>query len=753
MISLSAQPNPVAVSSFFSRWPFPKTSTPTGRLFPSDNDKAAESGFRKKKDQYCHHNAYMSAPAEPVCDTPRHRTPASGAVSDTIRQAVALVTKAYAQSKVLDVVNIFEDPSIYAYDAITSVALNGEVLYEGAPIAGDAVGHEIIDRIARADPTLYPRTLRVNGRASSPNESGSYEIFVRSWLASALCGDDVAHCALAIAAMLGKPEWKIFVDTATNLRAGKTCPRLAQLARVIAAAQEVGRDTSLDLACDGVILCDLLCALEATHDVCAGGDKGDASNNAFELVVTADECGAGAVCIGSNAWRLGKTTGDKTVAPHGAVMTTRDVAHALAGARADPTGDDMMSVYDKNGKRVARLPEVDSLVEHLIEGASLDACDEHRRALDLVLPLLYGPAGRRLRLVAQIADASITVAPTTPAGLDALAYLASLEETLRDQDVARLRRHIGAHWDEARSGNTILLEGVTFSADARGMWRDLYGRTVSWDTFVQTARARGKSVAPAVSAPLSWHRMADIEPRVAHRDPRYVTDMAYGLCREALQGDARATDWLRILSIASPEWAVLNETVAGVVAWVKAGCHTAEAEPQWSEPLIDWVLDVAPHEDLAARFEGVREAFDALTVGVITAKGHECMTCSAFDSAAGYCRFDTCKCASIYKEDPEARAACAWKNKHRILVDERSASPYYVDTYIGAVTRCLTRTPLRVDGRQILAVETFCPLLGDAAAGIEALVRALYTCGPVRTRAIEPAQLVLAERALSTPPA
>ncbi|AVK76371.1 hypothetical protein pneo_cds_764 [Pandoravirus neocaledonia] len=695
----------------------------------------------------------MSAPAEPVCDALRHHPPASGTVSDTIRQAVALMTKAHAQSKVLDVVNILANPSIYANDAITSIALNGEVLYEGAPISSDTVAREIIDRIAQADPTLYSRTLCVNGRASSPNEFGSYEIFVRSWLASALCGDDVAHCALAIAAMVGKPEWKIFADTATNLRTGRTCPRLARLARVIAATQEVGQDTPLDVACDGVILCDLLCALEATHDVCASGDKGDAGNNSFGLVITADECGAGAVCIWSNAWRLGKTTGDKTVVPDGAVMTTRDVAHALADARANPTGDDMMSVYDKNGKEVARLPEVGSFVEDLIEGASLDACDEHRRALYLMLPLLYGPAARRLRLVAQIADANITVAPTTPVDFDALAYLASLEEALRDQDVAWLRRHIGAHWDEARSGNTILLEGITFAADARGVWRDLYGRTVSWDTFVQTARARGESVAPAVSEPLSWHRMADIESRVAHRDPRYVADMAYGLCCEALRGDTRATDWLRVLSIASPEWAMLNETVAGVVAWVDAECHTADAEPQWSEPLIDWVLDVAPHEDLGARFDGMREAFDTLTMGVITAKGHECMTCVAFDSAAGHWQFDICRCASIYKEDPQRRAACVWKNKHRILVNEKGASPYYVDTYIGAVTRCLTRTPLRVDGRHILAVETFCPLLGDNAHGVEALVRALYTCEPVRTRVIEPAQLVLAERALSTPPA
>lgn len=685
-----------------------------------------------------------SAPAKPI---PDHAVPLSSSASDIIRQAVALVTEAYAECRTRNVMGILARPSIYADDPITSIALNGEVLYTGAPIAGDAIDHDIVDRIARADRALYPKTLRINGHTPPFDKFSSHEIYGESWLASALRGNDAAHCALVIAAMVGRPEWKAFADTATNVRTGKTCPRLARLARVVADAREVGGNVPLGVACDGILLCDLLCALEVVQAI---GD--DDSSNSFKLVITADECGAGAVCIGPNAWRLGETTADKTVAPCGdAVMTTRDVAQALARARANPSGADMMSAYDKNGTRIARLLTLDSLAEDVLKGASLDTCNEHRQALDLVLPLGYSTAGRRLRFIAQIMDANTTnTPPATLPGIEALAQLAGLEETLRDQDVARLRHHLGAHWDEAGSGHMILSEDGTFAADARGVWRDLYGRVVSWDAFARSTHAARKSVAPAVSAPLSWHRMPDVKAHMAHRGPCYAADMAYGLCREALRGDARATDWLRVLSVASPEWAMLSETVARVIAWVDAGCRSPSAEPQWSEPLIDWVLDVAPHEDAGARFDGVREAFDALTIGVLTTKGHKCMACAAFDDAAGRWHYGVCVCASVPKGDSQVRAACAWKTNDRILVNEDAALPYYVDTYIGAAARCLTRTPLRIDGRHILAVETFCPLLGGDAQGVEALVRALYTCEPVRTKVIEPAQLALAERALPT---
>lgn len=697
----------------------------------------------------------MSAPIESVPYAPRDKTVASDAASDIIRQAVDLVSEAYAECKTLRVASILKCPSVYAHDAITSIALNGEVLYAGAPVTGGAVDCDIVDRIARADPDLYPKTLRINCRAPPLGKFLPHEIYGEPWLANALHGDDVAHCALLIAAMVGKPEWKMFADTATNLRTGKACPRLTKLERVVADAKDIGESgVPLGVACDGVLLGDLLCALEATQATCDCGSDSEkeGADHSFKLVITADECGAGAVCLGPNAWRLGETTADKTVSPGGAVMTTRDVARALAAKRAHPSGADMMSAYDKNGTRIARLLTLDGLVEDVLDGASLDGCDEHRQALSLVLPFVYSLTGRRLRLIAGIVDANTIDAPAAPPNVEATVSLASLEETLRGQDVAWLRRHLGAHWDEARSGHTIMAKGDTFAADACGVWRDFYGRVVGWDAFARLAHAGRGSVAPAVSTPVSWHRMPDIKTHVAHRDPCYAVDMAYGLCRDALQGDACAIDWLRVLSATSPEWAMLDETVARVIGWIDAGCQAPSAEPQWSEPLIDWVLDVAPHQDLGARFDVVREAFDALTRGVLVAKGHECRTCAAFDGDAGAWHYDVCKCASISKDDPRARVACAWKTNSRILIDENTALPYYVDTYVGAAARCLTRTPLCTDGRHMLAVETFCPLLGGDARGVEALVRALYTCEPVRTKIIVPAQLALAERALPTLP-
>lgn len=684
---------------------------------------------------------------------PRDKIVASGAASDILRQAVAIVTDVCPKRRTHNVMRILARPSIYVGgDSIMSIALNGEMLYTGAPVTAHTIDPDIIDRIARADPDLYPKTLRINGRTPPFDKFLSYEIDRESWLVSALHGNDAAHCALVISAMIGKPEWKMFADTATNLRTGKTCPRLAHLARIVADAQEVDAGVPFGVACDGVLLGDLLCALESTRATCVVGDGGsgerDDSSNSFKLVIAADECKAGAVCIGPDAWRLGEVTAGKTVVPGGAVMTTRDVARALARARTNRSGADMMSAYDENGKRIARLLTIDSLVEDVLKGASLDACDEHRQALDLVLPLVYSPTGQRLRSIAEIIDTNTTSAPMAPPGVEALAQLTSLEETLRGQDVAWLRRHLGTHWDEARSGHTIMAKGDTFAADACGVWRDFYGRVVGWDAFARLTHAGRKSVAPAVSTPVSWHRMPDIKTHVAHRDPCYAVAMAYGLCRDALQGDACAIDWLRVLSAASPEWAMLDETVARVIGWIGAGCQAPSAEPQWSEPLIDWVLDVAPHQDLGTRFDVVREAFDALTRGALVAKGHECMTCAAFDGDAGAWHYDVCKRASISKDDPRARVACAWKTNSRILIDENTALPYYVDTYVGAATRCLTRTPLCTDGRHILAVETFCPLLGGDARGVEALVRALYTCEPVRTKIIVPAQLALAERAL-----
>ncbi|AVK77408.1 hypothetical protein pmac_cds_720 [Pandoravirus macleodensis] len=695
----------------------------------------------------------MSASPKPIPGVPRHQAATPVHASGLIRRAAVLVAEAYAECKLCYVMSILMSPSIYADDPITNIALDGEVLYEGAPIMAGALDYDIVDRIAQTDKSLYSKTLRINGRTPPLGKFLSHEIYAETWLATALQGNDAAHCALMISAMVGKPEWKVFADTATNLRTGKTCSRLAHLARIVADAKEVGDDVPFGVACDGVILCDLLCALEATQairpSVDDNSEKKD-TNNSFKLVVTADECKAGAVCIRPNAWRLGETTGNKTVVPDGAVMTTRNVALALARARANPSGADMMSAYDENGVRIARLLTVDSLVGDVLEGASLDACDEHRRALDLVLTLLCGPTARGLRLITKIIDANTADAPTTLPDAEALVSLASLEESLRDQDVVSLRRHLGAHWDEARSGYMILSESGTFSADARGVWRDLYGRVVCWDAFAHLAHARRKNVAPAVSTSLSWHRMPDVKSHVAHRDPRYAADLAYGLCHKALQGDTHAIDWLHALSATSLEWAMLKETVAGVIAWIDSGCQSTGTPELWAEPLIDWVLNVAPHEDINTHFDGVRETFDALTIGVLNAKGHKCMPCATVDAATGHWRYGVCTCASFPKDDAQLRTVCAWKTNDLILVNEDSASPYYVDTYIGAATRCLTHTPLHVDGRHILAVETFCPLLGNDAQGVEALVRALYTCTPIRTRVIEPAQLALAERALSS---
>nr|UDO47153.1 hypothetical protein [Pandoravirus massiliensis] len=705
--------------------------------------------------------AAVSATAlpEPALFAVGHSTVGSDYVSQTIHRAAELVTQAYADCKTRYVKKFLACPFARAADGITDISLDDKVLYAGEPITAKDISHDIIDCIAQQDTALSQKLLRVNGRRILFNRKFGglcYETYGGPWLHSALRGDDAAHCALIIAATVGKPEWALFANTATNLRTGQTCPRIARLARILTDVREDDYDdeTSLEVACDAAVLCDILCSLRTTATA-ASGNAVEIADDSPKLVIVADECGAGAVCIGPDAWRFGRARRDKTVVDTGAVMTTRGVAWALAKARACPSGADTMNVYDDRGSRIARLPSVGQLLHDEIDGAALDASPKHRRALDLARSLMRGLVERCTHMAAMVVDAHGSDAYVPLSNDSAVRSLDDLRHMLQCEDIARLRRCLGTLWDMPGVGCAILAQGATYTADDHGIWHDTRGRVVSWDEFARSTQTCYNSVAPTLSSPMSWYRMPDVKSRRAHRNPCHAPDLAYGLCRDALGGDARAANWLRVLSITSPKWATIHSTIGNVASWIAAGCPSTSSDDGgslWSEPLIDWVLDVPVHGDIGEHFDTAQEAFNAAAVDALVSKGHSCAPCATLDNPTDRYRYGICACASIRKGDTHKQAICSWKTNWRMLVDKRTEAPYYVDTYLGATARCLTRTPLQVDGRQILAVETFCPLLGDVAAGIEALVRALYTCEPVRTRVIAPMQLALAERTVPLSP-
>ncbi|AGO82337.2 hypothetical protein pdul_cds_328 [Pandoravirus dulcis] len=671
------------------------------------------------------------------------------AVSAVIGEAVALVAQAYADCKTHYIaLGVMWRSSMYRDDPIASIAFNGECLYAGEPIAPEDAGANVIARIAQADDKLYRRTIYINGRLPPwdryvrlPHENHGGE-----WLVRALRGDDVAHCALMIAAMVGCSEWKALASTATNLRTGRACPRLARLAALVADARASG--DPFDVACDAVFIGDTLNALGAE----AAADDGSARREIS--LIPWDGAGIGAVSAGPGAWRLAKVNGAGTIETiDDDVMTARDAARAMAVARARPS-DALTMTISIDGCRIGVLPLVGGFLCDAIEGAALDSREDHRRALDDALPLIgYGSMKRCLTTVAESADAATAFGTPTPlADNRAAASLAHLEEDLKRADLDRLRRHLGAHWERATPQHAVATMGHTFNVDARGTWRDDRGRAVSWDDFTRLMYARDRSAAAesVLVTATSMHRGTNVRAHMAHRDPCHAPDLAHGLCRHALAGDTRATACLMVLSIMSPQWTMLARTVANVVRWVDQGCPPSPAD-RWADPLVDWILDVRPHEDAREHFDGAQKAFSAAAIADLVGKGHPVPPCTVVDAASGRALAAVCNCAPRPDNDANAPAewCCVWKLERRLLIEKGAASPYYVDTYRSAVVARLTCTPLATDGRQILAAEAFCPLLGERGRGVEALVRALYTVDSLRTKIMDPAQLALAERALS----
>lgn len=666
------------------------------------------------------------------------------------------------------------------------VVLEGEVLYDGPGVPPEAINAtHIARRIASTrhdgdssrapllwvnnDDLVYPFVWDIWRRDPTPGE----DLLTRS-----LCGDDAAHCALQIAALVGGPFWRSFADTSTNLRTGQATPSTCPAWLVDAALASGSRD-NVAMACDAAILCETLRALE-----CEASARGHAGlGGRSRLVVTTDSevwrsqvgciirpptrATSTAVAIAPGFWVLGGT-GAAATGDGARLATTRQAAGELARVRAMGTGARLAVAAGDHSHMIDEPPVI---LSKALRGASVSPGGASRR--DALADIIaFADTFTRDCLgsvLAAVAASGIDDdddgngdgrcahsrggRPSLDASSPAIAItktIGDLDRCLHAIDEAHLRAYLGALWDSTppQPMQIFGIGALGFTRADDGWWRDSCGRIVLWSDFVRDVRAAYVNVG-CRGRDTSGGRPS----RVAHTDPAHAPGLARTLCRNALAGDPRAADWLTILSVASHAWKALAVTVRNVAKWRESGCPvdivgSTEASSQ-SGPLVDWVLDVPPHADLVARFEDMQNAFNAKLLDAIEAAGGRVLWPGSGAHETDPREILPCACPggalARWRDDPAGCRLCLCRALAYVHVTStyEDYPDYHRLTCRGALIEALTCTPLDIDGCQILATETACRLVGDEARAIRALVRALYTVDPLRRLVIHRAQAAM----------
>lgn len=677
------------------------------------------------------------ATAKPTIETRRHGTPLATA-------AIDLVARAYLEHKVQWIESNLDCRIVG--DAV-DITLNGHKLYEGPAETLDAARSELKTRLATvadaADP-MFSRGGYVSAgvdRMTDFWKGSPMAPHAIQWLNASLApdGDDAAHCAMEIAGLVGHRRWMAYADASTNVRTGIALPWTPC---IVAAADK----TDVDLFmrdCDALTIRN---ALNSVDRLCAP----QIHEMPRERKPYAVCAGLRSVYVAPGRWDLAR--GPQYKSRGMPPVNSECMAQLFATARRQPHFSDVCIYVDDRMHACIGPPSTH--IDISLSWTRVDRDVERTRALVNATVLSKNSAcARDIEAIGCAVDAAVSTRRANGT-LDAwsppdASWIAGLRKALHDQDSSRLRlSFVGEFWDAAVPASSIECVDHSFVADAHGVWRDSLGAAVSWDDLVKLAVVKNRHGSAYVALP----DKRPIDLRLTRDDPRYAPDFAYRLCRDALSGDRGAVDWLGVLALASSAWAMLDATVTCVLSWLDNGAPP-DVGQEWREPLVDWVVDLGPAYDVAARFAAAEDAFNREALCAIAAAGQ---------SAGGWCwcaykgdinAHDADEDYGVYPATAQCDGLCVWRHRERVASFDGAsgAEPSYTTTYRGAVLSFLTRTPLTVSARHILAVDALCPLLGERGRGVEALVRALYTCEPLRKGIIAPAQLALAERALSTP--
>nr|UMO80190.1 hypothetical protein [Pandoravirus aubagnensis] len=678
--------------------------------------------------------------AEPMVVTPQRRR--YGTLLAIA--ALDLVAHAYLEHKTKWIASNLECRVV---DDTVMMALNGHKLYTGPAETVDTARAELQARLSiEADPShlMFSRGGYVSVGVDRMTDFWKRHLapHVIQWLGASLGADsdDAAHCAMEIVGLVGHRRWMAYADASTNVRAGISLPWTPCL---VAAS----RNTDLDLFVRDCAALVIRSALD-TVDASCGSRIHEMPRRRKPSVVCG---GLRAVYIAPGQWDLARGLNYKSrgVPP----VDNECMAQMLASSREGLPLKDLGIYVD--GHMHACIGWPTTYINITLPQTRIDRDANRTKALVSAATLSQNATYIHDFAAIESAVNEAVAARHANGTLDLWAppdvsCITGLREALHKEDSARLRLSVGDVWDAAVPSSCIACVDHEFGADADGTWRDGLGAPVSWDDLVKLASVKNRHESAFVEI------MPDkrcIELRLAQDDPCYAPDFAYRLCCDALAGDCRAIDWLGVLGLASSAWAMLDTTVLRVLSWLDDGAPS-DVDCEWREPLIDWVLNVEPGDDITAHFAAAEDAFNREALHVITASGQRVSRAYCFcarqtgteaaqtDSNDGGSASGAARCNGI----------CEWRRLERVAsFVAGQARPDYTTTYRGAVTALLTRTPLTVSARHIFAVDAICPLLGNCSQGVEALVRALHTCEPLRKGIIAPAQLALAERALSTP--
>lgn len=643
---------------------------------------------------------------------------------------------------------------------VRHLVIDADVIYQGAPLPIEQVDTDaVIRRIA-----LHCREFQNDDDYSVTMFINGYPVILSDWdiwrgdeelaeglLARSLRGDTAAHCALGIAAVVGGSFWKSFADTSTHFCTGRAPASTCPMWLVDAALGSASRNQTGE-ACDAALLCDALTTLEheATighrtehkHRMVATTDSDKWRSKVGKTMRPASRVTVTAINVAPGFWIVG-TTGVGAMA-EAQLATTRQVSITLAHVRAMGSG---AKVSVAVAGRRHRLAEPAVLLSSALRRASVAPGDPLRRDA-LANMIAFGDRNARERLgsiLAAVASADIkdnrpsTSGPSLKRPDDLAAEpIRALGRLLHATDEARLRARLGLFWDDGGSGGraTMAFVGHRLERGVDGIWRDRAGRIVLWSDFVRLACASRVSIYRDDGTVTC--RYQAIPSRTVQQGPARAPELAYALCRDAMAGVAHAADWLAILSMASPTWETLYVTARNVIQWTEDKCPLPD-KGTWSDPLIDWVLDVPPHQDPLARLGDVYDKFNAKLVNTIEASGGRVDDRHMLPQPSSLGDADGARPSSRSGGNPSCcRRICRtlswiWVRGSDDALGRRA-------TCKSAVIKALTRNPIGIDGRQILATESMCHLLGQEARGVHALVRALYTVDSLRDLVIHRAQ-------------
>ncbi|WBR14869.1 hypothetical protein pkur_cds_695 [Pandoravirus kuranda] len=686
-----------------------------------------------------------TAPAATTLSTTAVNTPRRRHATPEAASAIDLVARAYAEHKTLWITSNLQC-RVSGDDATATIALNGYTLWTGPAETVDTARAELEARLATATDPSHPMFSRGGYMSVDVDRMADFwrgpelASHVMRWLRASLGpdSDDAAHCAMEIAGLVGHRRWMAYADASTNVRTGIVLPRTHC---ITAAADKTDLD-ALERDCDALAIRE---ALDSVDRLC-GSRIREMPRRRKPYAVCVSLC---AVYVAPGLWDLARAPYYKSrgLPPVDSDCLARlfaterrhqpfanvslyvdDCIHACVG---------VLSAYMDISLSWTRVDRDGERTKALVNAARLSRSSIHAHDIEAIGP---------------VADAAVS-ARRANGTLDAwvppdVSWIARLREALHNEDSSRLRLCVGECWDAAVPDSCIICVDHSFVADAHGVWRNSLGAATSWDDLVKFADAK-PTRHPSAFVVVSDKR---IDLHFARDDPRYVPEFAYRLCCDALSGDRRAVDWLGVLGLASAAWAMLDETVSRVLSWLDDGA-SQDVGQEWSDPLIDWVFDVGPADDVVGHFAAAEDAFNRKALCAITAAGQ---------STGGWCwcayngdinADDTGKDHGVRHPAAHCDGLCAWRYRQQVASfgSNPNGKCSYTDTYRALVLSFLARTPLTVSARHILAVETLYPLFGDRGRGVEALVRALYACEPLRKGIIAPAQLALAERALSTP--